>query len=382
MGDQNILYTKEVQRVFMYVFIMGLGKALSGRFSNPMKEGVSKCLLSFLVPATLVKGMSGEKIQVHHLVFIGGGIVLVLSRLCAGTVASYLAFGQSTHTNVAKYRRTALFQISTMASALSVIPFLAELLGATEAGYGGMVDLSMKLYMLIVLPFVLPKFGEKSSGGAEMNISKALFGLINDPITQALILGITCAFVTGGEGLKALPPVFGFLTTGINTLAAGQTPLLFLLIGLKLEFGGPTTLFCLVLLTAAHGVLLIIVQLILWVFQPENWVETFVILFSQGAPSIVGYAALKKADDDGVPGYDIKFAFDILGLAFPISSLLQCTAAIVGESYGNYVGFFGLGLIAFAIAVKLATKAKFEELGSVPEATGDRERGVALANQS
>jgi len=389
---------KDVQRVLTLLFIICIGKVLQGRFPDKEANAIQKMLLQFLVPATLYKGLSKEKIQPSHLAYIGGGFFLVLGRLAAATLVSYATLGggskkaqTETTTNAATrpaagfssrpaapattpppaagaskdmpaLRRTAIFEISTTASALSVLPFLAEFVGPEYVGLGGMVDLPMKLYMLLVMPVLLKSCGESSggSGSSESSGGKALAiatQLVKDPITMSLVLGIAMAMLTDGAGTAAL----GFLGKALDALAGAQTPVLFLLIGLKLKFESSTPLYCIVLLLGVQGVLLVMVYVALLILHPSDTIAKFVILFSQGAPSVVGMGVIASAAASGVAGYSKDFAFDIVGMAFPISSFIQCFAGIMGASYPSVCGIVGVVLIGLAAGLRVLFNSKFQE---------------------
>jgi len=353
---------KDVQRVLMLLTIIAIGKILQGRFPDAESNAIQKMLLQFLVPATLFKGLSKEVIDASKLLYIGGGVLLVLGRLTASVLASYGSFGSSAQGEKAKLRRTAVFEISTTASALSVLPFLGEFVGPEYVGLGGMVDLPMKLYMLLILPVLLKQFGE-SSGAASNEPQKGkalaiLTQLVKDPITMSLVLGIVVAAITNGGGTAT----FGFAGKALDALAGAQTPVLFLLIGLKLKFQSKTPLFCVVLLLATQGILLIIVWLGVLIAQPSDTIAKFIILFAQGAPSVVGMGVISSAAASGVQGYSKDFAFDIVGLAFPISSFMQCFGGIMGASYQNVCGVVGAGLIVIAAGMRVVFSAQFQAI--------------------
>merc|ERR1719386_20244 len=135
----------------------------------------------------------------------------------------------------------------------------------------------MKLYMLIFMPVILKQCGEStgtaSSDGGGGKFLGILTQLVKDPITMSLVLGIVVAAITDGGGTA----VFGFAGKALDTLAGAQTPVLFLLIGLKLKFQSKTPLFCVVLLLATQGILLIIVWLGVLIAQPSDTIAKFII---------------------------------------------------------------------------------------------------------
>lgn len=363
---ETLWKNQDVQRVLMLLTIIVMGKLLQQRFPAKDAEPVQRMLLQFLVPATLFKGLSKEKIEPGHLVYIAGGCGMVLVRLFCSYIVSCLVMSSQDP----KLRRTAFFQIGTMASALSVLPFLGEFVGHEYVGLGGMVDLPMKLYMLILMPILLRNCG---GSGAPASSSQAARGpgivaqLLKDPITLSMIFGFAMALISGGAGTRAL----GFAGQAIDKLAEAQTPVLFLLIGLKLKFESSTPLYCIVLLMASQGFLLLCVYGIVKFAPLSEVLKRFVILFAQGAPSVVGMGVIASAVKSGVQGYSTEFAFDIVGMAFPISSFMQCLAGILGNAYEEIMPFVAGGLIAFALLLRCIFSRKFKMAppASVPQSS-------------
>jgi len=366
---RNVLQSDQVQLLCMLLCIVAVGKILQGRFPGKDPGVIQKLLLQVCVPALLFKGLSKESISWGHLVYIGGGVILVLSRVAGSTLASYAVFGRSSSGELAKLRRTAVFQISTCASALSIIPYISEFVSLDLVGKAGMVDLSMKFYMLIAMPIILRKCGEgtpisstdASPGGGGMAIVRQL---VSDPITMSLVLGLLMAAITDGGGTASL----GFVGKAIDALAALQTAVLFLLIGLKLKLEGNTPLFCVVLVLASQGFLLIMVQGILMASEPGDEVKQFITHFAQGAPSVVGMGVMTAAINAGATGYSAEFAFDIVGIGYPMLAVMQIAAGVAGPAYGDVSGLIGLVLLAIAAALRLVYKDRFS---SVPSDTNE-----------
>lgn len=368
--------SEDVQRVLKLLFIIGLGKLLQGRFPGKDANVVQTLLLQFLVPATLFAGLSKETIELSHMKYVACGVVWVGLRTIASVLSCYGVLGWSKNSERAAMRRTAIFEISTTASALSVLPFITAFLGDTWVGRAAIVDLPMKLYMLLLMPVLLKVFGEKSDAAGESGLGAALEKLVKDPISLSLVFGILVSLFTGGGGTKAL----GFPGKAIEALASAQTPVLFLLIGLKLSFQSKTPLFCVVLLLATQGVLLLMVNLIVFVFHPEEQEAMFMAFFAQGAASVVGMGVITQTIKSGVQGYSSDFAFDVVGMAFPISSLMQCSVGVVGNSYPQICGLVGLVLLAIAAVLRLAFNSAFQVSSDVdPElpATGSRSELVS-----
>jgi hypothetical protein len=352
------MLSSSAEQTLTLLTVMGIGKSLSGRFPGKESAVIQKMLLQFLVPATLFKGLASQTVQLSQLGFVAAGCVLVLVRSLCGWIASRAVLGGSSDPERAALRRSAFFQISTTASALSVLPFVSEFLGAEYVGLGGLVDLPMKLYMLVVMPILLKLMGEETPGSSEggggaMAVIKKL---LSDPISLSLIFGLATGAATGGQGLKAL----GFVGKAFNSLAGAQTAVLFLLIGLKLKFEGKNPLFSVITILATQGALLMAASLAILLLNPSEVMKQFIILFSQGAPSVVGLGVITAAANGGLKGYNTDFAFDIVGLAFPISAILQCMVGLLGTSYAPASGFIGAGLVGIAAAGRFIFKDKFK----------------------
>merc|ERR1712217_102886 len=168
---------------------------------------------------------------------------------------------------------------------------------------------------------------------------------------------------TGGAGMASM----GFIGKAINSLAGAQTAILFLLMGLRLKFDSATPLYSLVCLLASQGMLLMIAGLLCATFPLSAAMQQFILLFSQGAPSVVGLGVITAAAAT-TPGYSTDFAFDLVGLAFPISALLQCFAGLMGASYAPISGFVGAGLLGVAGLLRVIFKKKFEGAPAPPVA--------------
>jgi hypothetical protein len=345
------------EQVLMLFTIMGFGKLLQGRFPGKEANIVQKLLLQFIVPATLFKGLASQTVALSKLSFVAAGAGVVLARYVCSAIVSKAVFGGSSDPDAAALQRTGRFQVSTMASALSVLPFAGEFVGAEYVGLGGLVDLPMKLYMLIVMPVLLKAQGEKSEDSSDSGggIGKTISKLLSDPISLSLILGLATSAATGGRGLAAL----GFVGKAVNSLAGAQTACLFLLIGLKLKLDSDSPLKSLVLLLGVQGLLLVIASAICLTFPMSTAMQQFILLFAQGSPSVVGLGVISAAAASGVKGYNTDFGFDICALAFPISALLQCVSGIFGASYAPIAGALGVGLMGISALLRTMNKSKF-----------------------
>lgn len=300
------------------------------------------------------------KFELEHMMYIVGGVLLVLARLLSSMLVSYATFGRGSGTENAKLRRSAIWEMSSTASGMSIFPFITEFVGVEYVGLASVFDLPMKVYTFIMMPFLVRSFGESSSASSNSQGGKvlpALVALVKDPLTMSVIVGMAWAGFTDGAGTQPL----GFVGKAIDTMAQAQTPCLFLLIGLKLTFASRTPLFCVTLLLGTQGVLLLMAWLVVLILSPGDTMAQFIILFTQGAPkfNVVGF--MQAALNSGVVGYSPDFALDILGLAFPISSFMQCFAGVMGTSYVSIVGIVGAVLVAISVGLRVTFKSQFQE---------------------
>merc|ERR550537_711934 len=109
--------------------------------------------------------------------------------------------------------------------------------------------------MLLVMPSVLKAKASKAaaetqaaSGGA----LKAVVAQLQDPFNASIIAGILLSVIFQGNAMAKL----GFAGAAFKSLAAAQTPVLFLLIGLKLSIEGATPNLCGVLLLLRQGLVM------------------------------------------------------------------------------------------------------------------------------
>jgi hypothetical protein len=151
----------------------------------------------------------------------------------------------------------------------------------------------------------------------------------------------------------------GFVGNAIDTMAAAQTPVLFILIGLTVNLSGNTPLVSSLLLLgrAAAGMLFTGTVNMLMGFDSNTALVT--TLFSQSAVSMLGYGILKRvaesqSKDD--PAMSPAFAFDLVGYSFPLSIVLNTTACIAKDRYVKNLIPMGGGLLAAVVVAFFATK--------------------------
>ena len=151
-----------------------------------------------------------------------GGRSLAL-RLCSATggsiIASRLFFPDAIR------RQTARYQLATAAPGLSAFVFVKEFVGEqTRVHRAALFDLPYKLYLVLVLPFLL--------GVPAPSMSK----LVTDPLNVSIIGGLLVA------ATQTPYASLGAIGQAASLLAGAQTPILFVLIGAKVKLTGATPL--------------------------------------------------------------------------------------------------------------------------------------------
>ena len=148
-----------------------------------------------------------------------------------------------------------------------------------------------------------------AAGGAPADPSKAPAGL-------------ACA--VSGTAFADL----AFVGKAVTALASAQTPVLFLLIGMKLKFEGATPAACVVLLVGRHAANYACFAGFVKVLGLAGDDALTALLMVQAAVSVVGWSQMAKASEAGVAGYNLDFAFDIVGYSMPLTMLLQTLACL------------------------------------------------------
>jgi hypothetical protein len=350
-----------VQKTLELAVITAFGFWLRSKLSKADAGVVQKLLMSALVPAVLFTSLSSVKVGIESLNYVAGGIGLVLTQIVCAHVSAYTVFGFNAATMTTKaleLRRTAAMELGTCAPALSVFAFITEFVGPAFTGFAALIDLPMKSYILLIMPSVLrarapraepseaePTDTPAASGGlikAFLGVLKAFMGVLKDPFNAAIIGGITLSVIFRGNAMAHL----GFVGVAFKSLAAAQTPVLFLLIGLKLSIEGATPNLCAVLLLRRQGLILIAVKtfIIFSGIQTEQ-IALLVTLASQAATSVValGYYTRLQAC-----GYSPDFAFDIIGISFPLTILFNTAACLGGSAY--IANMYPTGLVLLALS--------------------------------
>ena len=124
---------------------------------------------------------------------------------------------------------------------------------------------------------------------------------------------------------------------------------LFLLIGLKLSIEGATPNLCGVLLLLRQGLVMMAVKTFLLLSGIQSvQIQLLITLASQAATSVVGLGQITKAKDRGDEGYNTDFAFDIIGISFPLTILLNTAACLGGSAY--IASMYPISLVLVALS--------------------------------
>eukprot|EP00978_Attheya_sp_CCMP212_P032030 scaffold123261_cov50-Attheya_sp.AAC.1 len=242
-----------VQKVLELGVIVGAGASLREKLDA---KAVTSLLLNALVPPLIISSLSSLSVSSEMGYVLLSGVFLILLQIGSGELASRIVIDKGDDlADRATLRRTAAMQLGTMAPALSVLSFTREFVGPGYAGLAALADLPTKIYGLLLLPYCLrfrgtPK-GDDTTNEALVKTKKAprwkrFLGAFKDPFNLAIASGLTLAAL--GRPVSSL----GFLGKAVGSLAEAQTAILFLLIGLKLKFGGARAMLCLRLLLARH----------------------------------------------------------------------------------------------------------------------------------
>jgi hypothetical protein len=290
-----------VEKALAFLILAMIGRLLKPRFSQPQLAGVQRLIMDATLPCTIFKALCAVSLDYELLRWPLLGIAFVVVQLAAAAIASKLFFPDTIR------RNTALYQLATAAPGLSAFVFIKEFVGAQYAGPAALFDLPYKLYLVLVLPFLL--------GVPAPSATK----LVTDPLNLSIISGLLVA------ATRTPYASLGALGQAASLLASAQTPILFVLIGAKVKLTGATPLVCLSLLMLRHAACYVYVSLVAFGTDAERMT---LLLLAQAAVSVVGWGQIARAKENG-GSYDVDLAFDVVGYSMPLTMALQ-TAACLG----------------------------------------------------
>lgn len=218
-----------------------------------------------------------------------------------------------------------MFQLATSAPGLSAMVFVKEFIEDEAAGKAALFDLPTKLYLIFGLPRLLVAFGDKDGSRRRQNSDSTLASLARDPLNVAIVGGI--AMAATGTPFETLH----FAGKAVSALASAQTPVLFVLIGMKVKLSGATPAASVALLALRHAASYAFFT-VAASFVSSTTDSLTLLLMCQAAVSVIGWSQMSKAKDAGILGYDTAFAFDIVGFSMPLTMLLQTAVCLAPPS--------------------------------------------------
>lgn len=272
-----------------------------------------------------------------------------------------------------------------------------EFVGKEYEGFAALADMPSKVVILFLLPSMLKLFGARegkalltasssssttststtsSSTTSKNPIKSFISTIVYDPFNLAITIGLTLAL------LKTPASSLGFFGKAMKSLASAQTPILFLLIGLKLKFNGAAIPLCGSLLFARHGFIALITSLFLKLFLPPlssssgglvtNTLDMIEIrqklrllttLCSQAACSVIAYAQINKIEKlEPKLGYKPDLSFDLVALSFPLTIVINTFTILAGYKYVDNLPFVGISYLFISSLFYFMQKKKIDSL--------------------
>ena len=345
-GVASTLGSTGVQKILELGTIASLGASLRGTLDP---AAITALLLKALVPCVILSSLSALTFGRDLGAVVAAGAALVAVQIAAGAAAARLVVrADAGDARRRAMRRAAALQLGTCAPASSVFAFVREFASPAHVGLAALADMPNKAYVLLGLPKVAELRGDKGAAAAAVGKPSAR-KILADPFNAGILGGLLLAVL--GTPTSSL----GFFGKAVASLAAANTPVLFLLIGLKCEITGAAPALSLALLLARHGFVALGAAGFLRAFLAAASPETRLacVLSSQAAVSVVGYGALART---WRPGDDLDLAFNLVALSFPLTALMNTATCLLGRRYVDRVAFVGLGYLAASAALYLAQK--------------------------
>lgn len=353
-----------VQKALSFLFMAVAGRAVKSRFTPPQVLGVQKLILDVMLPCVVFQSLCSIELSMALIKWpLMGACFVVWQLVVMGAVSSACFPGPA----LATPRRTAAFQLATFGPGLSAIVFIKEFVGPEAAGLASLFDLPSKAYVIFVLPALLEWAGR--SKGSTTRSSAALVkdaapcgafaktcSLLQDPLNFAIAAGLLMAATR--TPLASL----SFVGRGVTALSGAQSPVLFVLIGMKLKTGGATPAACVSLLLARLTSSYCFFAVTRFAVPSLTTPEAMTLLLSvQAACSVVGWSQMSKASAQGAQGFALDLAFDIVGFSLPLAMVIQTAVCLVPPEQAIQappymtVPAAALGLLLFA-TVKTALR--------------------------
>merc|ERR1740138_870377 len=110
-------------------------------------------MLQAMVPALVLKSLASVSMSSELIAYIAFGAALSMFRFATGWGIATGLFGGSK--DLGLVRRSSAHMLGGMAPALSSFPFIKEFVSTKAVGYGALIDLPNKVFVLIILPIIL-----------------------------------------------------------------------------------------------------------------------------------------------------------------------------------------------------------------------------------
>ena len=323
-----------VSKALSFGVMAVVGRLVKSRFGPAHVAGIQKLILDVMLPCMIFRSLCSITVDRNLMVWPVLGFASVAWSLLAMSIAARLG----------PEAATARYQLATSAPGLSAMVFIKEFVHDEAAGKAALFDLPTKIYLIFVLPRLLRMWSTKKKA------APPLTQLLKDPLNVAIVCGLGMAAT--GTPFTTL----SFVGDAVTTLANAQTPVLFALVGMKLNLKGATLVAGLLSLRHAASWLFFAIAA---PFLPANDHQTLLFL-CQAAVSVIGWSQMSKAVDDGV-NYDLNFAFDIVGFSMPSAMALQTLLALFPAPYLSYLSSFPpllpLGGLGLGLALVVLTAA-------------------------
>jgi hypothetical protein len=351
-GMDAIFASDGVQKTLTFLAIGATGAYLrpevTGIMTKTQAAGAQTLMLQAMVPALVLKSLASVSMSGELVFYVAFGAALSLFRFASGWAIATGVFGPSKELGLP--RRSSAHMLGGMAPALSSFPFIKEFVGNKAVGYGALIDLPNKVFVLIILPIILRAWAPGGAAGAEEpkeDPMKKIMKELRDPLNMAIIGGLT--MIATGTPLSAL----GFFGKAVAGMSEAVTPTLFLILGLRIQLTGTTPTLCATLLLIRHGLLALAMSALMVVMPMDPGMALTLVIMSQSAVSVVSTGLITSAVSSGVPGYTAEIGIDLCGYSFPFSTMLSAVTCILGDFYlknlpivgalflgaGSYIGF-------------------------------------------
>jgi len=347
-----------LQKAMSLLLLAFVGRYVRNRFSKEAAKGVNTLIMSTMLPAVLFKSLASVTAERSMMFLPVLGVAFVIYQAIAGELIGTVLFGPSKALVVP--RRTVALMVPSIAPGLSAFAFINEFVGTEAAGLAAMADLASKVYLVALMPIHLSLSGASGSearhSAAAASPASRIVQELKDPLNLSILGGLAMSIC--GRDVASL----GVVGDAILTLASAQTPVLFVLIGIKVSFEGSTPAICAASLCLRFGCTLLFAHLAVWLLRLPDDHALAATIMCQAAVSVMAYGQLEKVAVSR--GYDKDLAFDLVSFSFPLSVALNTTACIARGAYVARLLPISAGFLAAGAALAVALRDTIRDAGS------------------